>query len=135
MGRILGIDYGTKRVGLAATDPLQIIVNGLETVETRQALDFVVNYCKEEPVDKIVVGEPMHLDGTPAQIAPQVNAFVKKLRELLPTIEVITHDERFTSVDAKRVILQSGARQKKRRDKSLVDKISAVLILQDYLQH
>lgn len=135
MARILAIDYGTKRTGLAVTDPLQIIASGLETIPTREVFDYLSDYVRAEEVEKIVVGAPLHLDGTPAQIAHLVIGFVRQLSKLFPDIEIVTHDERFTSVEAKRIILQSGVKKKKRRDKSLVDKISAVLILQDYLQH
>ncbi len=135
MARILGIDYGTKRTGLAVTDPLQLIVSGLETVPTHTLLDFIKKYCAEEVVEFFVVGEPMHLDGNPGQIMPEIKGFVRKLSKLFPDKPVILHDERFTSEEAKRIILESGTKKKKRRDKSLVDKISAVLILQDYLGH
>ena len=136
MARIIGIDYGTKRVGVAVTDSLQIIVNGLDTVPTTEIFDFLKKYMEEEEVECIVVGEPMHKDGNPAQIAHLVVGFIRKLKKLFPEIKVDTQDERFTSKDAKAIILQSGIKKKKRRnDKDLVDKISAVLILQDYLGH
>ena len=136
MARIIGIDYGTKRVGVAVTDTLQIIVNGLDTVPTSEIFDFLKKYMEEEEVECIVVGEPMHKDGNPAQIAHLVVGFIRKLKKLFPEIKVDTQDERFTSKDAKAIILQSGIKKKKRRnDKELVDKISAVLILQDYLGH
>ena len=134
MARILSIDYGTKRVGLAVSDPLQIIASGLDTVSTQNIFEYLENYLNQEEVETIVVGEPMHLDGNPAQIAHLVVGFVRKLQKLYPNINVVTHDERYTSVDAKKIILLSGAKKKKRRDKSLVDKISAVLILQDYME-
>jgi len=130
----MGIDYGTKRIGIAVTDPLKIIASGLDTVPTGEIFDYLSDYFQKEAVEKIVVGEPMHEDGNPAQIAHLVVGFVRKLRRLYPKTAVVTHDERYTSVEAKRVILQSGAKKKKRRDKALVDKISAVLILQDYLE-
>ena len=136
MARIIGIDYGTKRVGVAVTDSLQIIVNGLDTVPTADIFDFLKKYMEEEEVECIIVGEPMHKDGNPAQIAHLVVGFIRKLKKLFPEIKVDTQDERFTSKDAKAIILQSGIKKKKRRnDKALVDKISAVLILQDYLGH
>jgi len=136
MPRIIGIDYGTKRVGVAVTDSLQIIVNGLDTVPTGEIFDFLKKYMEDEEVECIVVGEPMHKDGNPAQIAHLVVGFIRKLKKLFPEIKVDTQDERFTSKDAKQIILQSGIKKKKRRnDKELVDKISAVLILQDYLGH
>jgi len=131
----MGIDYGTKRIGIAVTDPLQIIVNGLETVPANEIFDFLKNYFETEEVEKIVVGEPLHPDGNPAQIHHLVVGFVRNLEKLFPGKEVVTHDERFTSVTAKKVILESGAKKKKRRDKELVDKVSATLILQDYLGH
>ena len=135
MARILSIDYGTKRTGLAVTDPLQIIVTGLDTVPADRLLDFLQQYCAAEEVEKFVVGEPMHEDDNPTQIAHLVLGFTRKLNKLFPHIPVVMHDERFSSSDAKRIILESGAKKKKRQDKSLVDKISAVLILQDYLGH
>ena len=130
----MAIDYGTKRTGLAVTDPLQLIANGLDTVPTVDIWEYLQDYLAQEEVECIVVGEPMHKDGNPAQIAHLVVGFVRKLRKLFPGIEVVTHDERYTSEDAKRIILMSGAKKKKRRGKGLVDKISAVLILQDYLE-
>ena len=130
----MGIDYGTKRIGLAVTDPLQIIASGLDTVETDKIWAFLERYLSEEEVERIVIGYPLHLDGQPTYVAVQVDEFIKKLHEQFPTLEVTKHDERFTSKDAKQIILQSGAKKKKRRDKSLVDKVSAVLILQDFLE-
>lgn len=130
----MGIDYGTKRTGIAVTDPLKIIASGLETVSTEDVEVYLTQYLTVEEVECIVVGMPLYPDGNPAQIAPQVEVFVKKLRKLFPEIEVITWDERYTSEEAKRIILQSGAKKKQRRDKSLVDKISAALILEDYLR-
>jgi len=135
LARILAIDYGTRRIGIAVTDPLQIIANGLDTVSPEEIFDYLKTYLTTEEVETIVVGEPLHLDGSPAQIAPQVQRFKKKLIELFPGVEVVSQDERFTSEDAKKIILQSGAKKKKRRDKALVDKISAVLILQEYLEN
>ncbi|MEM1321633.1 MAG: Holliday junction resolvase RuvX [Bacteroidota bacterium] len=134
MARIMAIDFGTKRTGLAVTDPLQIIANGLDTIATGEVLDFIEQYTQEEEVSTFVVGEPMHLDGNPSQIAPQVNAFIQQLQKRFPAIAVHRQDERFTSVEAKQIILKSGLKKKKRRDKALVDKVSAVLILQDYLE-
>lgn len=134
MARILGIDYGTKRTGIAVTDPLKIIASGLETVSTEDVEAYLAQYLAAEEVERIVVGMPLYPDGNPAQIAPQVEVFVKKLKKLFPGTEVITWDERYTSEEAKRIILQSGAKKKQRRDKSLVDRISAALILEDYLK-
>ena len=134
MGRILAIDYGTKRTGIAATDPLQIIANGIGTFPTDEVIAFLKKYLSEEPVDCIVVGDPKYPDGNPAQIAHLVLGFARKLKEMFPEIQVALHDERYTSEDAKRIIRQSGAGKKKRQDKGLVDKVSAVLILQDYME-
>ena len=130
----MGIDYGTKRTGIAVTDPLQIIASGLTTIPTAEVFDFLSAYFREEEVEKVVVGEPLYPDGNPAQIAHLVKGFVNKLRKMFPSIEVVLHDERFTSEAAKSIILQSGIGKKKRRDKSLVDRISAALILEDYLK-
>lgn len=130
----MGIDYGTKRTGIAVTDPLQIIASGLTTIPTPEVFEFLAKYFLEEEVEKIVVGEPLHPDGQPAQIAHLVKGFVNKLKKQFPDIEVVTHDERFTSEAAKSIMLQSGIGKKKRRDKALVDQISAGLILEDYLK-
>jgi len=130
----MAIDYGTKRVGVAVTDTLQIIANGLDTVPTGEIYDFLTTYMETEEVECMVVGEPLDLDGNPTDATPHVVGFVRKVEKLFPKIKVVTQDERFTSVDAKRIILESGAKKKKRRDKTLVDKISAVLILQEYLE-
>lgn len=134
MPRIMAIDYGTKRTGLAVSDPFQIIASGLDTVSTTEIFDYLERYLSEEAVETFVVGEPLYPDGNPAQIAHLVVGFVRNLQKRFPEIPVVMQDERYTSEDAKRVILQSGASQKKRRDKSLVDKVSAVLILQEYME-
>ena len=130
----MGIDYGTKRTGLAVTDPLKIIASGLTTLPTAEVFDFLTAYLKEEDVELIVVGLPLYPDGNPAQLAPQVDLFVKKLQQLFPHTGVTTWDERYTSEEAKKIILQSGAKKKQRRDKALVDRVSAALILEDYLK-
>jgi putative Holliday junction resolvase len=130
----MGIDYGTKRTGIAVTDPLQIIASALTTMPTAEVFVFLEKYLAEEEVEVIVVGEPMYPDGNPAQIAPLVKGFVNQLKKRFPQTEVVMQDERFTSEAAKQVILQSGVGMKKRRDKSLVDKISAALILEDYMR-
>lgn len=134
MARILSIDYGTKRTGLAVTDPLQIIPTGLDTVPTAGLEAYLQDYLSREEVETIVVGEPFYPDGNPAQIHHMVVGLARKLRKLFPAVEVVMQDERFTSEEAKSVIRQSGARRKKRQDKGLVDKVSAVLILRDYLE-
>jgi len=133
LSRILAIDYGTKRTGLAVTDPLQLIANGLDTVPTPQVFAYLEDYLEKEEVELFIVGEPLHADGSPAQIAHLVVGFVRKLKKTFPDIPVEMVDERYTSEEAKLIIRQSGLKKKKRRDKSLVDKVSAVLILQDYM--
>lgn len=130
----MSIDYGMRRVGVAVTDPLQIIANGLDTVPTNEIIDFLKTYTNSEEVSEIVVGMPLHADGNPTNLEPAISDFIRKVNKLFPTIKVVRQDERFTSSDAKRIILWSGANKKKRRDKSLVDKISAVLILQEFLE-
>jgi putative Holliday junction resolvase len=134
MGRILAIDFGLKRSGIAVTDPLKIIASGLTTVPTGEALDFLQKYCVHEDVETFVVGLPLHPDGNPAQIAPQADAFAARLQKLFPDKPVMRQDERYTSRDAKQIILQSGAKKHKRRDKQWVDKIAAALILEQYMQ-
>lgn len=134
MGRILAIDFGLKRTGIAVTDPLKIIASGLTTVPTAGVLDFLAKYCAEEEVESFVVGLPLHPDGNPAQIAPQADAFAERLKKLFPGKAVVRQDERYTSNEAKRIILQSGIKKQKRRDKTLVDKIAAALILEQYMQ-
>lgn len=131
----MGVDYGTRKTGLSVTDPLQIIVNGLETVQTDNLQDFLSDYLTKEEVDKIVFGLPRHADGNPTYLTPIVEKFAKKIKSQFPEVEIDFQDESFTSKQAKEILLQSGANRKKRRDKTQVDKISAVLILQSYLQH
>jgi putative Holliday junction resolvase len=134
MPRILAIDYGTKRTGLAVTDPLQIIASALTTISTGEVFDFLRSYLAKEAVELIVVGNPMHPDGNPSQIAHLVKGFARNLQKMFPETPLVLHDERFTSVEARQLLLQSGASQKKRRDKSMIDKISAALILEDYMK-
>ena len=134
MARILAIDYGTKRIGLAVTDPLQIIASQLETVAAPAIFEWLERYLVAEEVERIVLGEPFYPDGNPAQIHPQVMEFAQKIQEKYPTIPVTLWNEAYSSERAKQVLLKSGAKRKKRRDKSMVDKIAAALILQDYME-
>lgn len=134
MARILAIDYGTKRTGLAVTDPLQIIASGLDTVATYQLLDYLKVYMEAEEVETILIGEPLHLDGNPTKLVPEIKALARKIQKSYPDVLIEFRDERFTSEMAKEVILNSGAKKKKRRDKSLVDKVAAAIILQEYLE-
>ena len=133
MPRILAFDYGTKRTGIAVTDPLQLIAAPLETVPTGQVEAWLKTYTCTEEIERFVVGEPLHADGNPAQIHDKVMEFCQFLEKEYPDIPITLQDERYSSERAKQVILQSGVRKKKRRDKSLVDKVAAVLILEDYM--
>ena len=135
MGRIVGLDYGLKKCGLAATDALQIIVNAIGTIETAELFTFFKNYMKEEDVEKLVIGLPKHKDGSFTYLKKNIDTFVAKIEKAFPQLEIDFEDERMTSIQAKEIILQSGIKKSKRRDKTLVDKISAVLILQRYLGH
>lgn len=134
MTRIMAIDFGLKRTGIAVTDPLKIIASALITVPTGEVFDFIKKYCADEPVEAFVVGLPMYPDGNPAQIAPQADAFAAKLAKTYPDKKVYRQDERYTSEDAKRIILNSGIKKQKRRDKTLVDKIAAAIILEQFMQ-
>lgn len=133
MARIISIDYGKKRTGIAVTDPLKIIANGLATVSTCELMAFLKAYMAKEPVEHIVVGEPKQLNGEPSENLARVKQFVARLRKEFPNVPVTYFDERFTSVLAHRAILDSGIGKKARRNKALVDEISATIILQDYL--
>jgi len=133
MARILAIDFGLRRTGIAVTDPLKIIATGLQTVETPQLLNFLTDYFKKEEVECIVVGDPKKLDNTPSEISKEVNMLMEELKEKFPDKKIQKVDERFTSGMAQHIIYQAGLKKKDRRNKSLIDKISAVLILQTYL--
>ena len=135
LSRIVGIDYGTKRSGIAATDILQIAVHGVDTVPTGTLWDWLEAYIKKEEVEKIVIGHPTHADGNAVSFMNQIIGLERKIKKSYPHIVVVVHDEAFSSVRAKQVILASGVGQKKRKDKSLVDKVAAILILQDYLRY
>ncbi len=134
MGRIMGIDYGQKRVGLAVSDPLRIFAIPLETVTVDKVTGFLRKYNEDQPIDMFVVGYPRNLDNTPAQNASRVTAFVTHLRRTFPQIPVTLADERFTSKMAFQAMIDGGLKKKDRRDKATIDKVSAVIILQEYLQ-
>lgn len=134
MGRIIGIDYGRKRTGIAVTDPGRIIAGPLETVPTHELLDFLTKYMREHDVDCIVVGKPKQMDYRDSEAEQFIAPFIKKLGKAFPALTVERIDERFTSMMASRAILDSGIGRKKRQDKSLVDKVSATIILQTYLE-
>lgn len=134
MARIMSIDYGKKRTGIAVSDPLQMIANGLTTVDTPQLFDFIADYLTKEQVERIVVGYPKQTNGEDSENMKRITPFVNRLRKLYPQITVELYDERFTSVLAHRAIIESGIGRKARQDKALVDKISATIILQDYME-
>ncbi len=134
MGRILAIDYGKKRSGVAVTDPLQIIANGLDTVASENLIAFLTDYFKKEQVDLVVVGEPKQLNNQPSESVIYINAFLKKFHKAFPAMKVEFVDERFTSQIAFQAMIDGGVKKQKRRDKALVDKISATIILQSYLE-
>ena len=135
MGKALGIDYGTKRTGIAITDAMQIIATGLTTVATHTLDDFIADIVLKEDIDCFVVGDPKNLDGTNTDSTAHVSGFVKRLQKLYPTTLVHQIDERFTSKIAKQSILASGVKKKSRQNKTLVDKLSATIILQNYLDY
>lgn len=132
--RILSVDYGKKRTGLAVTDPLQIIANGLVTVATSDLMQFLKDYCAREEVSVIVVGEPWQPNGEPSENQKRVHGFVELLRKTFPDKEIVLYDERFTSVIAHRTMIDAGLHKKARQNKKLVDEISATIILQDYME-
>lgn len=134
MSRILAIDYGQKRTGIAVTDTLQMIANGLATVETKELEKFIVDYVTKEDVSVIVMGKPTQMNGEASENMKRIEPFFNRLKKLFPDKNVVYYDERFTSVLAHQAMLQSGIGKKARQDKALVDKISATIILEDYLQ-
>lgn len=133
MGRILAIDFGRKRTGIAVTDTLQLIANGLATVATAQLMDFLKAYVAKESVELIVVGQPKQMDNTPSESMRYLKPFLAQLAKEIPEMPVVMYDERFTSVLAHRAMLDGGMKKMARRDKSIVDEISATIILTDYL--
>ena len=134
MGRIMGIDYGRKRTGVAVTDPLKIIAGNLATVPTHTLMQFIKDYLSREQVERIVVGQPTQLNGEPSESMKYITPFVNRLRKELPDMPVVMYDERFTSTIAHRAMLDGGMKKSDRRDKSRVDAIAATIILNDYLQ-
>jgi putative Holliday junction resolvase len=134
VARILSIDYGKKRTGLAVTDPLQLIAGGLATVATSELYEYLQQYVSREPVERIVVGEPRQSNGEPSENLQRVQQFVNRWRKQMPQIPVEYYDERFTSVLAHRAMIDGGLKKKARQDKALVDEISATIILEDYMR-
>lgn len=133
MGRILAIDYGRKRCGIAVTDPLRIVASGLTTVPSAQLVDFIRRYREANGIDFIVVGEPRDMHGNPSESTRYLRPAMTALRKAIPDIELVSFDERFTSVLAHRAMLDGGLPKMARRDKALVDEMSATIILNDFL--
>ena len=134
MGRILAIDYGRKRCGVAVTDTLKIVANGLATVPAHTLIQFIKDYIAKEPVDLIIVGEPKKLDNTPSESMRYIKPFLNQLRKELPDMKIEMYDERFTSTIAHQSMLAGGAKKSTRQNKEIVDSIAATIILNDYLQ-
>jgi len=132
--RILSIDYGKKRTGLAVTDPLQIIAGGLATVSTSELFEWLQAYLAKEQVERIIIGEPRQPNGQPSENLARVQQFVNRWRKAVPSVPIEYFDERFTSVLAHQAMLDGGLKKKARQDKALVDEISATIILEDYLR-
>ena len=133
MGRIMAIDYGVKRTGLAVTDPMHIIATALATVDTPTLFDYLKDYCTREEVDVFVVGDARRMDNTPSESMMLIEPFVAELRKRYPDKEVARVDERFTSKMAFQTMIDSGMRKKQRRDKGMVDRIAATIMLQSYM--
>lgn len=134
MPRILSIDYGKKRTGLAVTDPLQIIAGGLATVDTASLFQFLTDYTAREQVERIIIGEPLQPNGQPSENHPRVISFVGRWKKSHPEIPIQLYDERYTSVLAHRAMIDGGLKKMARRNKALVDEVSATIILQDYME-
>jgi len=133
MGRLLAIDYGTKRTGIAITDELKLIASGLTTVNTKELLKFLNKYFTSENVDVVLIGEPRQRDGTQSLIEVEIKKFVIILSEAFPKLKIVRVDERYTSKIALQTMIDSGLKKKQRQNKELIDEISATIILQDYL--
>ncbi|MEY3321025.1 MAG: hypothetical protein RLZZ417_608 [Bacteroidota bacterium] len=134
LARIIGVDYGSKRIGIAVTDPLQIISSGLCTIGKEHLMDFLKEYILSEEVEAIVLGEPFYPDGNPAQTHEEIMKTGKTIQQLFPQIPVFLQDERYSSVEAKDIILSSGIGKKKRREKGMVDKVAAAIILEAFME-
>ena len=134
MARILAIDYGKKRTGLAVSDPLQMIAGGLTTVESRELIDYLRNYTAREEVERFILGEPRRMNYEPSENMPRVEQFRQRLQNAFPNIRIQMVDERFTSTLAHRVMLEGGLKKSQRQNKALVDEISATILLQTYLE-
>lgn len=135
MGRILAIDYGQKRVGVAVTDELQIIATALDTVHAKDVIEYLKAYTEKEQVDCIVVGEPRQMNNTASESVKFIKPFVKRLKKVFPHILIDKYDERFTSKIASQTMMSAGLKKKDRQNKSTIDKISAVILLQSYMEY
>ncbi len=133
MARIIGIDYGRKRTGVAVTDPLKIVAGALATVPTHTLEQFITDYVAREQVELIVIGQPTQLDGQPSESMRYITPFVNRLKKILPDIPIVMYDERFTSTIAHQAMIAGGMKKSDRRDKARVDSIAATIILNDYL--
>ncbi|MDM1380238.1 Holliday junction resolvase RuvX [Myroides marinus] len=134
MARLLSIDFGKKRTGIAVTDDFQIIASGLTTVNTEQLLPFLKDYFSKENVEKVIIGEPKRLNNEPSEVVPLLNSFIEKFKQSFPTMPVERIDERFTSKMAFQTMIDSGLKKKQRQNKALIDEIAATIILQDYMR-
>ena len=131
--RIMAIDYGLKRTGIAVTDELQLIASGLATISSETAIDWLSNYFSEEKVEKVIIGEPKQMNNMPSESAPLIDAFVAKFKVSFPDMKLERVDERFTSKMAFQTMIDSGLKKNQRKNKALVDEIAATILLQDYL--
>ena len=131
--RILAIDYGLKRTGIAVTDEMKLIASGLTTIASETALDFLKDYFAKERVERVLIGDPKQMNGQPSQSAPLIEAFIEKFKTQFPEMQLDRVDERFTSKMAFQTMIDSGLKKKQRQDKALIDEISATILLQDYL--
>lgn len=134
MSRILAIDYGRKRTGIAVTDPMQLIANGLTTVATHTVIDFLTSYLQQESVERVIIGLPKQMNNELSESMKYITPFVNRFKKVFPNTPIEFVDERFTSVLAQRSILESGVKKKARQNKALVDEVSATIILQTYLE-
>jgi putative Holliday junction resolvase len=134
MGRIIALDYGKKRTGIAVTDPLKIIATGLTTVDSQTLFDFLKDYIAKEPVEKILIGEPFNLDGTPTDSTAAVQHIIRRLKNTFPDIPIVTVDESFTSKMASRAMVEMGMKKKDRQKKGIIDEVAAAMMLQEFMR-
>lgn len=134
MARIMALDYGKKRTGIAVTDPLKLIATTLATVDSSELIGYLKKYFAQEPVELVLIGYPLHFDDTPTDATPLVEKFISKFRHVFPDMPILTADERMTSVMASRQLSQSGLSKKKRQEKGRIDQLSALILLQEYME-